>query len=1089
MIKFTIIFAIIIFSIENTLTFKNVSIIIGCQYQNLNSKQNLTERNNKNYLSVENITTSYKIISHNINNKEEITTKTMTNIQKKISTDGLKQKFSKSVHFLSIEPTVMFIKKNEKLLQLVKIKIVNLLKSTDYQLQVKIGNWEELITLNKVKLGDSVFNIYVPDIKKSSLVEFILKKDSEILDRKEMIWQPQRHWEVYLVPISHHDLGFTDEIENILKKHDTFYDDVLRFCEETNDFPEDSKYRYTAEQTWSIKHFIDNRPKDIIDKLKKYIDQGRIETHAFLGNEITGLCGHEELIRLMYPAFRLKREYGITVEVASITDIPGLSWGIPTILAGAGIKYFYGGMPNYGIFFKNDEAAYFLDKNGQDIHQFWDESKVLPHGRQPEAFRWEGPDGKSVLFYYGSTGNVGCYGCWCPESYEDALKNLPPKLISMESNGSKFSIVRYGTFGCYDNEPPDIRPSLIAREWNNRWAYPRLIIATSSMFFKELEKQCEGIQTFRGELPCTDYVRGAMSTARETGINRITQDRILSAEKFATLASIVSDFPYPGKKIQQSYEDILSYDEHTWGMADPSGTIQDWNWNDKSHFALRAAGMTEFIINTSLNKIANSIKRDEKGQYITVFNPLSFIRTDIVRLSRFDHQETFEIIDEETGWKVPYQIYKIHSPRALVPYAGQRYAMGQFNSPELFDLVFLAENVPPLGYKTYRLVATEKPIIFSTSLITEENVLENRFFKVLIDPHTGTIESIYDKDLNRELVDKDAIYHINQFVARSSKTLEEKSIEKIKICKGQSGPVYSSIEIWSEGIGCPQITQEIILYDKLKKIDFANRILKDYTPLWEIYFAFPFKIDNPTFRYEGSHSVVEPFVDQFPGSNTCYYAIKHWASISNSDFVITLSPLESHLVEFGGMWPCYISPGMHIGVMPTDKSWINSIPNHFVKGHIYAYVMDSNFRINFSPAQQGDLLFRFSITSHKGDWKPGLARDFGWSYSNPLLAVMYTGKSEGTLPNMYSFLQIDKNNSLLLAFKMAENNEGIIVRLIETEGRQVEVIINFSSISIKKAYLTNLVEENIKEITHDLHKIKVSLDAFGITTIRIQTNE
>ena len=97
--------------------------------------------------------------------------------------------------------------------------------------------------------------------------------------------------------------------ENILITYDGYYDDILRFCEETEDFPEESKYRYTAEQAWSIIHFIENRPKEIVEKLAKYIKEGRIETHAFLGNEITGICSHEELIRLMYPAFRLKREY------------------------------------------------------------------------------------------------------------------------------------------------------------------------------------------------------------------------------------------------------------------------------------------------------------------------------------------------------------------------------------------------------------------------------------------------------------------------------------------------------------------------------------------------------------------------------------------------------------------------------------------------------------------------------------------------------------------------------------------------------------------------------------------------------------
>ncbi len=992
------------------------------------------------------------------------------------------------MHFISIEPTALFVRDHGQLLQLVKITIANISESTKSQLHVKIGAWEQSSTLDKVKKGNSNFNIYVPDIKKPTTAEFILKTDATIWDHKKIKWQPQRHWKVFMVPISHHDLGFTDEIENILIKHDNFYDDVLRFCEETNDFPKESKYRYTAEQAWSIQHFIENRSHEIIEKLKKYIKEGRIETHAFLGNEITGLCGHEELIRLMYPAFRLKREYGITIGVGSITDVPGLSWGIPTVLAGAGVKYFYGGMPNYGVFFKEDEAAYYLDKDGNDIHLFWDESVMLPHGRQPEAFRWEGPDGESVLFYYGSTGGVGCYGCWRPESYEDALKNLPEKLKKMEENGYQFSVVRYGTYGCYDNEPPNILPSLIAREWNNKWAYPKLIIATSSMFFKELEKQCQDIRVYRGELPHTDYVRGVMSTAQETGINRITHDRLISAEKFATIASEVCGYPYPAKRIQQAYDNMLLYDEHTWGMANPSGTIQDWNWNDKSHFALKAAGLTESILSSSLDQIAKSIKLNENGPFIVVFNSLSYSRTDIVRLPSFDQKIPFDMVDEETGQKITYQIYEINGPRSLVPYAGQRFAMGQFDKPELFDLVFVAENIPALGYKTYWLLPAKKTTVYSNNMVVSDTILENSFYKVVINPHKGAIESIYDKKLDRELVDKDAPYHLNQFVARSAKTLEQRTIENVKICKGQNGPVYSSIIIFGDGVGCPQITQEIILYHKLKRIDFANRILKDYTPLWEIYFAFPFRINHPHFRYEGSNAVIEPIKDQLPGSNTCYYAVQHWADVSDETIGITLSPIESHLLEFGGLWPCYISPGIHIGVMPSDTKWIDSIPTKFTNGHIYAYVLDSNFRVNFSPAQQGDLLFRYSITTHEGGWNSGHPRDFGWASSNPLIPVTVNGKTEGLLERNISFVQVDKPNVLILTLKRAEDNEGFIIRLIETEGQEGITTVNLPHLYIRKAYLTNLVEENLNEVAFSEHKIIVPIKAFGITTIRIHTD-
>lgn len=36
------------------------------------------------------------------------------------------------------------------------------------------------------------------------------------------------------------------------------------------------------------------------------------------------------------------------------------------------------------------------------------------------------------------------------------------------------------------------------------------------------------------------------------------------------------------------------------------------------------------------------------------------------------------------------------------------------------------------------------------------STIENRFFKVFLDPETGAIASIYDKELEREIVDRES---------------------------------------------------------------------------------------------------------------------------------------------------------------------------------------------------------------------------------------------------------------------------------------------------------------------------------------------
>jgi alpha-mannosidase len=983
------------------------------------------------------------------------------------------------LEFTSIKPTVFFVQKDNELFQLGEATINNPSQGEQpIVLQILITGEEMRKIFATVPKGTTVVKFTLPNMSEAKRLTFILRKKDRELDRRKMTWQPQRKWNVYFIPITHHDLGYTDTIENVLNRYADFYDDILRFCRETDDWPDEAKYRYTAEGAWAMKHFIETRDEESIEELGKYVKQGRIEIGALMGNQISCLHSHEELVRLMYPSFRMAHQFDGQILTGSITDIPGLSWGLPTVMAEAGVKYFFAGMPTYFEWGRND------------IHTFWDESSILRYGR-PDAFRWQGPDGKSVLVYYQAS--YGFFGAVTgPHSYKYVMDRLPGELEKMQKENTPFSVMRYIHNGV-DNYPPDIEISKIVRQWNNKWAYPKLIVGTNTMFFKELEKQCSDIRTFRGELPDTDYVVGAISTAKETTINRLTHDQLVNAEKLATAALLAGDFSYPADDIRKAYDDMLLYDEHTWGKDYPAGKLQDWAWNEKSHYAYRAAGLTQQITDRSVSHLVNKIERKEKGHYVVVFNPLSFKRTDIVHVQKFGNSDSGVYDLSNPRNKVANtdpevcQYVELAGPQSAVPYAAYRHARGQFEPLELYDLVFVAKDVPPLGYKVFR-IGGKAPDSTLNNIKTGLNMLESRFYRIIVDPKTGGISSIYDKELKRELVDQDAAHKINQFVMRWIQTGNIEGPTKVTVRKGQSGPVYGSLIIKAQGPGCPQITQEIILYDQIKRINFANRILKDSTPLQEIYFAFPFKMDKPDFRYEGSNSVIKPFRDQYPGSNTNYYTAQHWADVSDGRFGITLSPVESHLLEFGGLWPNYCSQAHH-GIDPPGYGADFVKLEQVTKGHMYSFAMSSNFRTNFQPVQQSEILFRYSLTSHEGDWQNGDCARFGWAVANHFIIDDVHGKMDGPLASdTMSFCSVNKPNVLLSALKLAEDGDGIIIRLIETKGKATTVSIKLPHIEVYDAKVTNLVEENKRRAFFTEHEIQVNLEKFGIKTIRIQTD-
>jgi hypothetical protein len=248
-------------------------------------------------------------------------------------------------------------------------------------------------------------------------------------------------------------------------------------------------------------------------------------------------------------------------------------------------------------------------------------------------------------------------------------------------------------------------------------AYPHLIVSSNTKFFQALEQRVgDKLPILRGDLPNTDYTLGAASTAKVTGVNRLTHDNLTAAEAFATYASCISNMTYPVNTINEAYDAMLLYDEHTWGMAHPIGPAQDACWSQKQQYAYRAAALAYDMLVKSTNMIADHISLPATDYHLVVFNSLSHARTDVITVHAVQPSPSgrpmywqhpaegttdpsvwvlgnaigrdlvplpqsllgspFELIDMTSGESVPYQLSFVNDPLAPSPMAAQRYALG-----------------------------------------------------------------------------------------------------------------------------------------------------------------------------------------------------------------------------------------------------------------------------------------------------------------------------------------------------------------------------------------------------------------------------
>ena len=926
--------------------------------------------------------------------------------------------------------------------QVLRITIDNPGEPVEGRLRVKLGASDLSLDLALITKGKSAHTLAVPEITAPTRASFELTAGAGVY-RLDKEFKPRRKWTIYLFHHSHTDIGYTDLQTRIFKKHAEYLDDVIRYCRETEDYPDEARFRWNAEVAWTIENYIQQRPKEKVDELMELIRKGRVEVGAWYLQLSDGFA-HEELIRALYPARELSRRFGIPVTCAMNNDVTGFSWAAPQLLSRTGVRYFATGI---------------------------NETRSLAPLRRPCAFYWESPDGSRILHWNGEHYLFSNYELRIHEGEEKSRPAVEKYLAGLEERGDyPFDLIAFNISAWVtDNCPPGRALSDIVRDWNAHWVSPKLRLATMREYFQALEEKYQDrIPAYKMGWP--DYwTDGVASTAYETGVNRLAHTELLNAEKLAAIAASADPgFPYPGGEINEGYSSTMFYDEHTWGahnsIDEPDVEFVRGQWALKSGFAYKAAEVGRTLARRGLEALARRVKRPE-GHSLVVFNPLSWTRTDVAQISLpqplVERKGKFRLIDRRTGLEEPFELLDERT------------------------LLFLAREVPSLGYAAYSLSPDEAEGPAERGAQSTAGRLENDFYRVEIDPSTGGLKSVYDKESGRELVDGTAPYTLNQYIYENPEggrkavddmtkraVFRRRSPSDAKIGPGSSGPVVSSLKISSTAPGALMLESEVRLYAGLKRIDLVNRLWKEDVRLPEaVYFAFPFKQDGGAFRFEIADGMMRPEHDQLPRTVRDWHTVQNWVELAGADDSVVWSPIEAPLVQFGD-----INTGKWLMKLDLLNPWL------------FSYAMNNYWMTNFKASQGGPATFRYALTSRSGGADAVQSTRFGWEVHTPFLASWIPEESRGTLDaRAGSFFEVDNPNVLIQTVKMAEDGDGMIIRLREIAGRAAEV--HLSSPFFREhgfsAWLTDLAERN--EVSARLSEpgVTIPVSAFGIQTVRV----
>ena len=410
---------------------------------------------------------------------------------------------------------------------------------------------------------------------------------------------PEKKWKVFVGASSHTDIGYSDLQARCMERHNENTDLALDLMEAFPDF------KWNLEVAWQAENYLAMRSGEKLERFGRLAREGRLGIQALYGNLLTGLCSHEAGCRLTSFARGLYGRYGLPGRSATLSDVPTQEASLPMLLAGAGIRYFSNGI--------NNERAYPFTRM-QELSPCW----------------WEGPDGSRVLAMFAP--RYAQADDWRLTRNLYAARACVPSRLDAFDRRRDYPYDAIWLHGAYmDNGRLTRDLAQTVKAWNDRYAFPKVILSLNDEFFEYIERGfAERLPVVRGSGGAY-WEDGAGSSARETALGRNAQEALSRAETLLALARPLqpASAAYPASALATVWRNCLLYDEHIWGayslISQPDGESSKLEWATKVRYALEANAQAAALLQQGASQLASLVPADDSS--LLVINASSWPRT------------------------------------------------------------------------------------------------------------------------------------------------------------------------------------------------------------------------------------------------------------------------------------------------------------------------------------------------------------------------------------------------------------------------------------------------------------------------------
>jgi alpha-mannosidase len=823
-------------------------------------------------------------------------------------------------------------------------------------------------------------------------------------------WLKER--QIQLVGHAHLDLAWLWPVEETWRAAERTFKSVLQL---QRDFPDLTFCHSTpALYDWTER----NRPA-LFAAIQQQIASGRWDVVAGLWVEPEfNLVGGESLVRqVLYGQCYVQEKFGQVSAIAWLPDSFGFCWQLPQILVQGGVQYFV----------------------TQKMR--WNDTNEFPH----ELFWWRSPDGTQILSFHSPRIGEGV----------DPLKMAEYACTWESKTGIPHALWLPGV-GDHGGGPTRDMVA-IAQRWHQSPFFPTLTFTTVTQYLTQISppprSQESGVRSQELEVigggdrgdggdkeevifaspssppspsllhptphipyPVWDdelyleFHRGCYTThADQKRSNRRCEILLYQAELFSSLATLFTAAPYPKEAIETAWKQVLFNQFHDIlpGSSIPEVFVdanRDWQ-------AAEQAG--EQMLGVALEAIATHISLPEPPHAhsypVFLFNSLNWSRSEVVSVPLphlTEADQTWQLYDT-TGQPLESQL--------------------QVEDNGSCCLRFLAKDIPGVGYQTVWLSSVSDEVVGSNPRIashndspaTEDWLLENEWLRVVVDPKTGDLTSVFDKRHQRESLQGPGnqlqafrdqgqywdAWNIDPHYAEHPLPPPE----LISIRWVERGAIASRLRVIRQ-IGQSQFYQDYVL-------EAASPLLKIVTTVnWQerqvlVKAAFPLTVEADHATYEMAFGAIQRPTrsDDLRDKAKWEVPALQWADLGEANYGVSL---------LNGCKYGYDSQPSQLRLtLLRSPNWPDP------------------------EADRGYHQFTYAVYPHAGQWQAANTVRRGYELNQPIRILVGDDSRSATadLPPTGTLLNLPDPNFVLAAFKAAEDHENTwILRGYECHGATAE---------------------------------------------------